>query len=54
MPIFWEIANRQDMTLVESKCFECGIVVLKYAKATKQPVAADGPLGGPLLNGNVN
>ena len=34
MPIFWEIASRQVVTLVESRSFNCGIVVLKYAKAT--------------------
>jgi len=32
--IFWEIVSRQVVTLVESRSFECGIVVLKYAKAT--------------------
>lgn len=34
MPIFENVAGKQVLTPVESGSFECGIVVLKYAKAT--------------------
>lgn len=30
MPIFQELENTQNLTLVTSKSFECGIVVLCY------------------------